>query len=330
MSSAPAARRSSAKDTFHSLQHGAIEVPNPYDWLEDTTSAETRDFVDAQNAALSQYLDDDSLVEPKQRLVKNLMSMWGLTAHPSLPQAVGDDYIFRVMGRGREFAVSYRIPQAAVVAAHAGGGASTPLESNPDPAPEVFYDEAMHGSVLLAASPSRSGRYWAFTSSHEGSDWGVVRVKDVRTGEILPDELHGTKFTSKPSVHIPWLGDRGFFYPYYPGGPEKPGLPQLRFHEIGRAQEEDEVVYEDASKPAQLYKAVVSSDDRFVFLEIYLQGRGCQVWAAPVSREATEDAVNARDGKLSLKFGGKVSEGFDVEWEYVGVSSSLGWDARLR
>ncbi|KEF57583.1 uncharacterized protein A1O9_05501 [Exophiala aquamarina CBS 119918] len=327
----PPARRSSAKSTFISTQHGTIAVSNPYDWLEDTSSAETISFVEAQNAVFASYLNDEKLGPAKQRLTLSLMDMWKLTIFPGVPQSLGDgngDYIVRVMGRGREFGVSYRVGKAALLGV--SSAAATQSDQNGIESPTIFYDEATYSSVLTASSLSPSGNFWAFTTSDSGSDWGVIRVKDTRTGEILRDEVRGTKFSSKPCATIPWLGDRGFFYTSYPGGGPhgnstavRTAPPQVRFHVLGAAQEVDEVVYEDAQHPGYSIKASVSMDARTVFLEVYDQGRGCQVWAANVDVDGVNGTVGAAPNeskRLNLKFDELVSDSFDAELEYIGSS----------
>jgi prolyl oligopeptidase PreP (S9A serine peptidase family) len=347
----PLARRSSSTTApFTSARNGTVQVPNPYGWLEDPLSPETVSFVESQNGAFAAYVvADESLAAAKRQMTATLMEVARLTITPSLPQRVqgGDEYLFRVLGRGKDYGVWYRgrlesrvrvrvQVQDQVQDQGAGGGAGG-LETHgnvidDDPDLTVFYDEATYSAVLTASSPSRSGKYWAFTTSEAGSDWGVVRTKDVRTGEILEHAVRGTKFPSKPSSLIPWLSDRGFFYPYFPTDTNRGGkggdgdgdenknkkVPaQLRFHELGRPQEEDELVYADPEHPGYAFRGVVSDDDRFVFLEVYDTGRGCQVWAA---RVAEEEQRQEKDGprktqRLNLKFDSKISDSSEAEWE---------------
>lgn len=56
--------------------------------------------------------------------------------------------------------------------------------------------------------PSPDGSLLAYGVSDSGSDWLVIRIKRVDTGEELPEQLRWAKFTSAS-----WLADgRGFFY----------------------------------------------------------------------------------------------------------------------
>ncbi|KAK5049359.1 hypothetical protein LTR84_004288 [Exophiala bonariae] len=327
----PLARRSSTIGTFVSAQNGTVTVPNPYDWLEDTTSAETVSFIEAQNAAFASYLDDETLGPAKQRLASSMAAMGKLTIFPGVPQSLGDEngeYIIRTMGRGREFGVSYRVGKAALLGKSTATNAQT--DQNGIQSPKIFYDEATYSSILTASSLSPSGSFWAFTTSDSGSDWGIIRVKDTHNGKILPDEVRGTKFASKNCSTIPWLRDRGFFYTYYPNGRPhrnrdvvKAVPPQLRFHILGTEQAVDEVVYEDVNHPGYSIKASMSMDARTVFLEVYDQGRGCQIWYASIDIDGLNKSVGAapnENKKLGLKFHGLVSDRFDTELEYIGSS----------
>lgn len=311
----PAARRSSAVDVFHSAKNRAVQVPNPYDWLEDPSGQETQDFVAAQNVAFQEFLEDPALQGPRADLAGHLRAMHGVAAVTNVPYAVGEEYFFRVAGRGREFPVTYRarkgdfsglFPRRLGTASNSGGDGPRELL-------EVFHDDGMGGGVLISSGFSATGAYWAYNTSVNGSDWGVVRVKDTKTSETLSDEVHHTKFTTTMATPISWLGDRGFFYQYWPGGPEKPGNAQLRFHVVGTSQERDEIVYQDDANSGHTFKASVSQDASLVFLQIYRAGRTSQVWAARVSPSTNCRAKSLQN--LELKFDIKFCDNSDSEWE---------------
>lgn len=65
---------------------------------------------------------------------------------------------------------------------------------------------------IRAATPSEDGRYFAYGLSSGGTDWTVIKVRDVATGAILPDTVPWVKFSG-----ISWSHDgKGFFYSRYP------------------------------------------------------------------------------------------------------------------
>jgi prolyl oligopeptidase len=52
------------------------------------------------------------------------------------------------------------------------------------------------GTAALAGFwPDRSGRLLAYAMAEAGSDWNVIRVRDVATGRDLPDRIEWTKFS---------------------------------------------------------------------------------------------------------------------------------------
>src|SRR5256885_16994544 len=61
----PLSRRSDVVDHLHD-----VAVPDPYRWLEDAHSEETRQWVDAQNALTRQFLDSPHRATLVQRLTK--------------------------------------------------------------------------------------------------------------------------------------------------------------------------------------------------------------------------------------------------------------------
>lgn len=105
----PSAPRSNTIDSFRSAKYNTVQVPNPYDWLEDLSSHETKTFVTAQNKSLDEYLDDPMLEEPKIKLLDMLQSILGQVVMKQVPQAAGSYYLFRVAGSVREFPVTWRV-----------------------------------------------------------------------------------------------------------------------------------------------------------------------------------------------------------------------------
>jgi prolyl oligopeptidase len=299
----PVARRSDTVQHFPSLKHGLVQVPDPYDWMDDLTSQETEVFLEAQNALLSQYLTDPVLEEPRTKLVKLLQSIQTNTFINDIPLSAGRFYILRVGGRGHSHCMTFKIPKARI-----REFLEAPANVDGDSLLEILHDEAVENQVVIATGVSRSGKYWAYNASVAGSDWGVIRVKDIETGQMLPDEIHDNKFNTKPA-RISWLDDRGFFYQYWKPDGEGRSPPQLRFHVLGEAQAKDEVVYEDPSCPGRCFWATVSHDGALVFLHVYAAGWASQVYAARISRA---DVVTS---KLNLEFKSTISNDFSSQWE---------------
>ena len=115
-------------------------------------------------------------------------------------------------------------------------------------APTLLVDPntlSADGTVAMTAvRVSPDGRYLAYALSEAGSDWRTIRVRDVATGDDLPDELHWTKW-----IDPTWLPDEsGFLYWRYPepvGGEftAAMGAGELMLHRLGDDPAVDELVW---------------------------------------------------------------------------------------
>ncbi len=235
----PPARRSETVDDYHGTQ-----VADPYRWLEEPGSRETRAFVRAQNAITFPYLE--SLPE-RIRLRERMESLWDIprTGAPTVRNEVAvwphndglqDQSVFYVRRPGR---------------------ADLPLLD-----PNTLSED---GAVaVLVTSLSNDGRFFAYSVAEAGSDWQTIRVRDVDTGQDLPDELRDVKFTE-----ISWHED-GFFYSRFPAHDPDSTEPSrnmaVYFHRLGTAQTEDHLVFANPDEPDLGYGATVSDDGRFLIL----------------------------------------------------------------
>ena len=97
---------------------------------------------------------------------------------------------------------------------------------------------------MTAARVSPDGRYLAYALSEAGSDWRTIRVREVATGDDLPDVLPWTKW-----IDPTWLPDEsGFLYWRYrqPAGGEftaAMGAGELMLHRLGDDPAADALVW---------------------------------------------------------------------------------------
>ena len=77
-----------------------------------------------------------------------------------------------------------------------------------------------------------------------GTDWRILRVLDVDSGEALKDEVRWVKFTA-----LAWVGEEGFLYSRFPEPDEGQDFQAqnfnhaVYFHRIGTPQSADELVF---------------------------------------------------------------------------------------
>ncbi len=240
----PAARRMEQVDTYF-----GVAVPDPYRWMEDLESVEVQDWVEAENAVSIPYLER---IPAREEIKTRLTELWNYERF-GIPFKEGGRYFFTRNDGLQDQDVLY---------------VAESLEAEPRVLidPNTFSEDA---TVALAAwSVSPDGRYIAYATSDGGTDWKSWHVRDVASGEELPDELVYTKFTGAS-----WLPDgSGFFYSRYPVGPDGKGNDQAQvkvyFHRLGTAQDEDRLVYAVEDSETRNPYGTVTDDGRYLILDI--------------------------------------------------------------
>ncbi|GAA5482783.1 prolyl oligopeptidase family serine peptidase [Haloferula sargassicola] len=242
----PKTKTSDLVETLHGVQ-----VADPYRWLEDDNSQETKAWVEAENKVTFSYLDGlPERDEIKQRLAK----LWNFERF-GLPEEQGGQWFF-THNSGLQ-------NQSVLMTAAA-----------PDAEPRVLLDPntlSDDGTVSLADyQPSRDGKLLAWSLSRGGSDWNEIRIRDVSTGKDLEDELKWVKFSG-----MSWLEDgSGFFYSRYPAPGDGAALTErnrnhrIYFHKIGTPQQDDRMVYERPDQPDWNLSGSVTDDGDYLIIQV--------------------------------------------------------------
>ncbi len=230
-------------------QYFGTSVPDPYRWLEDDKSAETKEWVTNQNEVTFGYLDK---IPYRKQWFKELEA---LNNYPkfSSPFRNHDYYYFYKNDGLQNQSVLYR---------------QRGLKGEPELVLDPNKFSAEGTTSLAVFSLSKNGKYAVVGKSAGGSDWRTYFVMDMETMQYLPDSLAWVKVSGAS-----WLGD-GFFYSRYPStgvGKElstKNENHQVYYHRVGTAQEADQLVYEDPANPLRFHSVYTDEDERFVFLNI--------------------------------------------------------------
>ncbi len=238
----PKTRRGDVTDVYF-----GHEVTDPYRWLEDDLSDETRAWVEAQNRVTNGYLDH---IPFRDTIRDRLREDWNYE-RISAPVRHGSFYYFSRNDGLQNHSVVYR-------------------QSSPDAEPEVFLDPntfAEDGTTSLAGlSFSPDGSMAAYAISEGGSDWRKVIVIDAETMEAKGDTLTDVKFSG-----ISWYGNEGFYYSSYelPDGSQlsaRTEMHQLYFHKAGTSQSEDRLVFGGEQMPRRYVSGTVTEDQRFLIV----------------------------------------------------------------
>ncbi len=126
--------------------------------------------------------------------------------------------------------------------------------------PNGLSEDATTALADLAVSPS--GELVALALSHAGSDWRRWRVRNVATGEDLPDRIDWSKFASAAWTH----DDAGFFYGRFAEPPTGAAYDapnqnmELRYHLLGSDPAGDLLVFSTPYEPEWTFEPAVSDD----------------------------------------------------------------------
>ena len=242
----PAARRADQTDDYH-----GTTVADPYRWLEDPDSPETRAWIEAENALTFDFL---AQIPAREAIKKRLTTLWDYERF-GMPYLQGGRYFY-----GRNDGLQ---PQSVLYVAETLNGD-----------PRVLLDPntlSADGTVALAGyAISEDGKYMAYGLAAAGSDWNEWRVRDVDTGMDLADHLRWIKFSGAS-----WAKDgSGFYYSRYDAPAEGEELQQanyyqkLFFHTLGQPQESDTLIYERPDEKEWSFGGYVSEDGAYLLISV--------------------------------------------------------------
>lgn len=224
-------------------------VPEPYDWLEDDNSPETKNWVVEQNKVTRGYLDN---IPFRQQIKDRYTKLWDYPK-VSAPFKAGGIWFTSKNNGLQNQSVIYKL-------------------ASPEDEGVVFLDPntfSTDGTVSLTNfTISEDGKYCGYGISRGGSDWNEFFVMDVATGKLLDDHIVWAKFSG-----LSWFKD-GFYYTKYPEPKEGDMLKgvnefsKLYYHKVGTSQSDDILVYEDKAHPQWGFSAGVTEDEKYLIISV--------------------------------------------------------------
>lgn len=242
----PATRSIDHRDQYH-----GVEVSDPFRWLEDPNSDETKAWIEAQNQVTFAYLND---IPVRETLKQRVTTLWNYEKY-GIPFKKADRYFYFKNDGLQNQSVLYTLPT---------------LEAEP----RVLLDAntlSEDGTIALTGlSISEDGKLVAYALSGAGSDWKEWKVRDVETGEDLPDSLKWSKFSGAAWT----LDHQGFFYSRYDEPSETTQFeeinlfPKIYYHRLGTLQAEDTLIYERPDHKDWLIDGFVTEDGRYLIIGV--------------------------------------------------------------
>ncbi|HEV7816672.1 MAG TPA: prolyl oligopeptidase family serine peptidase, partial [Janthinobacterium sp.] len=278
----PAAKKRGQTDNYH----GTV-IADPYRWLEDTNSAETHDWVEAQNRLTQSYLGQ---IAGREAIKQRLTRLWNYERF-SVPFKEGGRYFYSRNDGLQNQAVLYTLNQL-------------------NDAPRLLLDPntlAADGTVALSGmAVSPDGKYLAYGMAASGSDWNEWKVRDIDSGKDLAEGLKWVKFSSAS-----WTRDsKGFFYSRYAEPKEATKMAdvnyyqKLYFHRVGTPQSADILVYDRPDQKEWGFGGHVSDDGHYLVITA-TQG------TAHKNRVFFKD-LRQKDGKVAA-----LLEDFDASYVFI-------------
>ncbi len=125
-------------------------------------------------------------------------------------------------------------------------------------------------SALNTWSVSEDGNWLAYAISQSGSDWVEWRVRNVNSGEDLPETLEWSKFGGAAWAH----DNSGFYYCRYSAPAEGEVYQEanynqtIYFHHLNTLQNEDTLVYARPDQPEWGFGPEVSNDGGYLAIAV--------------------------------------------------------------
>ena len=246
--------------------HGTV-VADPYRWLEDDNSEQTKAWVKDQNAVTNAFLDAMPQRMPVRKLYTELYNF----EKYGVPFKEGGRYFWTYNNGLQQQSLLY-------TAKSVTDKPTVALDPN-----QLSKDGT---AALSGYAASRDGKLLAYGVSSAGSDWQTWRVRDLATGKDLDDKIEWVKFSGAS-----WTPDgKGFFYSRYDAPVAGAALTganyfqKLYYHRLGQPQSADTLVMSNPSEKQWGFGSEVSDDGSVLFITIWKGGNKNGMAALPLAK----------------------------------------------
>jgi oligopeptidase B len=276
-----------AKRPYTYTHHG-ITIEDPYDWLYDKSypvvdDEDVLNHVKAENAyfeakmAGQSALTEALFTEMRARIKED---------DSTVPQKDGDYLYWSEFEEGAQYRKHWRKPVA-------GGEAELLIDEN-------VLAEGQEYFRLGAASISQNQRYLAFSTDTNGSERYTGRIKDLQTGELLPDVLENLR------GDMVWVANDTALV-YGPSTEEWRTL-EAKLHVIGQPADSDVTLYKEEDQSFGVGTGLTAQEDWLIIAtgdnetsEVRLVP-AANPTAEPIlvkaRKKGVEYSVDVRDGEL--------------------------------
>jgi prolyl oligopeptidase len=231
----PDTRREDVRDLIH-----GVEIPDPYRWLEDGNSAETRAWIAAQQEFAAPFLKTSE----RERIHRRLAELMKIEV-VGIPFERRDQYFF----------LRRNVDQQQGVICHRRG-LDGPDEVLIDPNP-MSPDHSVSVDIL---DVTPDGSLLAYAVRHGGEDEHEIRAIDVASRSQLVDVLPRAKYYQ----NVSWRHDlTGFYYSVWTDKESR-----ILFHRLGTDPSADLQIFREEASTRFLF-AGVTDDGRYLVISVF-------------------------------------------------------------
>ncbi|MDP9374978.1 MAG: prolyl oligopeptidase family serine peptidase [Chloroflexota bacterium] len=252
--------------------HGE-EIVDPYRWLEDDTSAETRAWTAAQNAYTAGVLDG---LPGRDALRERLAGLLQVGFAQSAVRC--RDRVFFVKREGQQ--------NQPILYVQDGPGEDARILLDPNGLSE-------DGTVALDWwYPSPDSARVAYGISASGDERSTLHIRAVGGGEDEAERIPDTRFSS-----VAWAPDGASFY--YTRLPARGSVPageedynqRVRFHSVGADPARDPVVFGEGRPSEERYAVDVSPNGRWLLVTAFTGWTKSEVFLKDLRAEPGGEAA---------------------------------------
>jgi len=262
----PDAPRQDTTDIIHGQP-----VPDPYRWLEDADSAETRAWLQAEDELYRGYADR---VPGRDKFAARLTELLS-AGEVSPPIWRGDRQFYTRREPGQEHAVLYT--------AAPGEGERVlidPMAVDPSGSTTLDYWRPSHDGGLLA-----------YQMSEGGTEEASLRVIETATGDLVDGPIDRVRYSD-----VAWLPDGKAFYYVRRLPPDAVPAGEDQFHRrvylhrLGASPDTDPAIIGEGLEKTNYYSVAVSQDGRWLSITASAgTAPRTDVWVADLSAADAAD-----------------------------------------
>lgn len=244
--SPPESKTEMLEETLH-----GVPVSDPYRWLEDESSIETKNWLQKQSAYSQTILNS---LPDRGKIRQRLLETLG-TGSATRPKKAKNRYFYSRKSGSQNQSVIY-------VRKGLHGKDRTLIDPN-----ELSADGTVTIDWFL---PSRDGKLLTYGISSDGTETSELRILEVDSGKSIGEPIPKVRWANPQ-----WLKNGLGFYYSRPRDPEVIGpgeevyYRRIFYHKMDTKWSEDKLIYGNQLKKEEIPDALLSPDENYLLIDVF-------------------------------------------------------------